>query len=112
MATKKSITGKKRVVKRISLPELLSIIEKGYGNDMMPEWSSVLDKRGKLVKPGDLGDTLAIFLIREIGEFYNPRAGATTNLDSAAEAVRTAIEELVRVEAALLRARWGEEKPR
>jgi hypothetical protein len=108
MATKKNT--KKRVTRRITLPEILQIAEKGYDKDGDGDvsWSELIDIKGKLIRPGGAQDTLVDFLIREIGDFYNPRAGRSTNLATAEVAVHSAIEQLIDVETALLRARFKE----
>jgi hypothetical protein len=109
MATKKTIIAR-RAVKCITLPELLNIVEKAYDPEgfLVPSFVEVIDENGKLVKPGEMGDTQADFLIRELGQVFKPHAGASTNLDIAAETVNSAIRQLMAVEAALLRANYGE----
>lgn len=104
MATKKNTN------KRITLPEILQIAEKGYDKDGEGDvpWSELIDIKGKLIRPGVAQDTLVDFLIREIGDFYNPRALRSTNLASAEVAVHLAIEQLINVETALIRARFKE----
>jgi hypothetical protein len=108
MATKKNT--KKRVTKRITLPEILQIAETSYDKDGDGDvpWSELIDIKGKLIRPGGAQDTLVDFLIREIGDFYNPRACRSTNLATAEVAVHSAIEQLIDVETALLRARFKE----
>ncbi len=110
MATKKK-TNKRRKPARIALPEILSIIEKAYDPDgeLSASFEEVTDKNGKLVTPDELGDTLADFLIRKMGDVFNKRAGRRANLDTAADAVNSAIRQLMDVEAALLRANYGDD---
>jgi hypothetical protein len=105
MATKRS-TNKKR----ISLPELLSIVEKGYDpdGDLALTFTEITGKDGRIPQPSMTGDTLAEFLIRELGDVCNPRAGAVTNVQIAQDAVHSAIEQLMDVEAALSRANYKE----
>jgi hypothetical protein len=55
-------------------------------------------------QPSLTGDTLAKILIREMGNVYNPRAGVTTNVEIARNAVHSAIEQLMNVETALIQA--------
>jgi hypothetical protein len=109
MATKKS-TKKKRVALRISLPELLSIVEKAYDPDgyLDVTFDEITGKDGRIPQPSLTSDTLAEFLIRELGDVYRPRAGAATNVETARDAVHSAIEQLMDVETALLQANYKE----
>lgn len=110
MAQKKA-TKTKRAANRITLPEILGIIEKAYDPDglLASTFAEVTDDKGHLTHPDDLQDTLAVFLIREMREVFNKRAGAKTNLEQAAETIRSAIEQLVRVEGALLQALYSDD---
>jgi hypothetical protein len=107
MATKKS-TKKKRVVKRIALPELLDIVEKAYDGELDFTFQEITGKDGRIPQPSLIGDTLAEFLIRELGDVYNRRAGAATNVQIAQDAVHSAIEQLIDVETALIQANYQE----
>jgi hypothetical protein len=102
MTTKKRT--KRRAAKRITLPELLSIVGKSYDpkGDLGFRFDEITNNNGRVPEPSLTCDTLAEFLIREIGDVFNPRAGDTMNLSIAAYAVNTAIRQLVNVEATLV----------
>ncbi len=105
MATKTSAT-KKSGATHVSLPELLNIVEKDYDPHGILDFKfeEITGEDGKIPEPSLTTDTLAEFLIRELGDIYDPLANAATNIDVAMNVVHSAIEQLRNVEAALWRA--------
>ncbi len=97
---------KKKVEAHLSLPELLNIVENAYDPHGLLDFKfeEITGEDGKIPKPSLTTDTLVEFLIRELGDIYNPLANAATNVDVAMDVVHVAIEELRNVEAALWRA--------
>ena len=111
MAPKKKTT-KRKTKARITLLQILTIIENAYDPDSFLErrFNEIADKNGRISSPSLMGDTLAEFLIREMGDVFSKRAGRRANLDIAAEAVGSAVKQLMDVEAALVRANYGPDK--
>ncbi len=84
--------------------QILGIIEAGYGNKFL-DFKEKVDETGKLT--GETGDTLADFLIRELGEHYNAESSDEDNLGAAIEAATKAKEQLEGVIEALNDATLG-----
>ena len=71
---------------------MLGIIEASYGNTMI-DFSEHVDKNGKLIT--ETGDTLADFLIRELGDtFDSEEKDEVNNLNAVIDAVTKAKEQL------------------
>lgn len=83
MAIKKSKI-KHRTAKRIKLTEMLKVVEAAYDPDGVLErsFAEIGSEDGKIPTPALTDDTLAEFLIREMGSVFNHRAGRKTNLNS------------------------------
>jgi hypothetical protein len=56
---------------RISLRQLIQTAAAAYGDG---PWEHLIDRCGKLIRPGEAGDTLVDFIIRELGDTYDPDA--------------------------------------
>jgi hypothetical protein len=86
----------------ISLRELVRIAAKVYTDDEPPDgdesaWDEVIDSNGRLVARGELGDTLADFIIIELAETYDPKASREEQLEEAQRSMNAAIMQLDRV---------------
>ena len=86
----------------VSLRELVRIAAKVYNDDEPPDgdesaWDKVIDSNGRLVARGELGDTLADFIIIELSETYDPKASREEQLEEAQRSMNAAIMQLDRV---------------
>ena len=83
----------------ISLRELVRIAAAAYNIDDGNEssWDEVIDSNGRLVARGKLGDTLAEFIIIELGETYDSKARREDQLKEAERCMNAAIMQLDRV---------------
>jgi hypothetical protein len=79
---------------QITLARIVGLVDRAYSDDGV-----VGDYFAK--PKGQYGDTLALFLVRELSEVYEEAADRATNLHLAADAVRTAIQDLEAVLRAL-----------
>ena len=86
----------------ISLRELVRIAAKVYNDDEPSDgdksaWDEVIDSNGRLVARGELGDTLADFIIIELAETYDPKLSREEQLEEAQRSMNAAIMQLDRV---------------
>lgn len=81
----------------MTLQELLSIANSGYSDEVLS-----LPINGET----DDGDTLALFVVREISETYDPDADTDDQLREAVRVLERATEDLDRTIQALSRGRW------
>ena len=89
----------------ISLRELVRIAAKAYNNDEdmhggESAWDHVIDNNGSLVARGTLGDTLADFIMVELADTYDPKAGRADQIEVAVGVMESASDQLARVNAA------------
>ena len=89
----------------ISLRELVRIAAKAYNNDEElngsdSAWDHVIDGNGRLIARGTLGDTLADFIMVELADTYDPKAGRADQIEVAVGVMESASDQLVRVNAA------------
>ena len=89
----------------ISLRELVRIAAKAYNNEedlhgSESAWDHVIDGNGRLVARGKLGDTLADFIMVELADTYDPKAGRADQIEVAVGVMESASDQLARVNAA------------
>jgi hypothetical protein len=89
----------------ISLRELVRIAAKAYNNEedlhgSESAWDHVIDGNGRLVARGKLGDTLADFIMIELADTYDPKAGRADQIEVAVGVMESASDQLARVNAA------------
>jgi hypothetical protein len=89
----------------ISLRELVRIAAKAYNNEedqhgSESAWDHVIDGNGRLIARGTLGDTLADFIMVELADTYDPKAGRADQIEVAVGVMESASDQLVRVNAA------------
>jgi hypothetical protein len=89
----------------ISLRELVRIAAKAYNNEEdLPgsesAWDHVIDGNGRLIARGKLGDTLADFILVELADTYDPKAGRADQIEVAVGVMESASDQLARVNAA------------
>ena len=86
----------------ISLRELVRIAAAAYNIDDGNEssWDEVIDSNGRLVARGKLGDTLADFIMIELADTYDPKAGRANQIEVAVGVMESASDQLARVKAA------------
>ena len=89
----------------ISLRELVRIAAKAYNNEEdlhggESAWDHVIDGNGRLVARGKLGDTLADFIMIELADTYDPKAGRADQIEVAVGVMESASDQLARVNAA------------
>ena len=84
------------------LNEIMEIASHAYDADgvIMACWDPVHQRARKKPLHG-FGDTLALFVCREIAETYDPDASSTEQLTEAVRVMRRASDELARLAAAL-----------
>ena len=89
----------------ISLRELIRIAAKAYNNDEElhggeSTWDHVIDSNGRLIARDKLGDTLADFIMVELADTYDPKAGRADQIEVAVGVIDSASDQLARVNAA------------
>jgi hypothetical protein len=89
----------------ISLRELVRIAAKAYNNEEdlhggESAWDHVIDGNGRLIARGKLGDTLADFILVELADTYDPKAGRADQIEVAVGVMESASDQLARVNAA------------
>jgi len=89
----------------ISLRELVRIAAKAYNNDEKlhgdeSAWDHVIDSDGRLIARGKLGDTLADFIMVELADTYDAKAGRADQIEVAVGVMESASDQLARVNAA------------
>jgi hypothetical protein len=72
---------------RISLRELIQTAAAAYDDG---PWDHLIDQRGKLIRPDEAGDTLVDFIIRELGDTYDPDATRAQQIEAAFQAMSKA----------------------
>jgi len=93
----------------MTLNEIMEIASNAYDADgvIMACWDPVHQRARKKPLHG-FGDTLALFICREIAETHDPDAHSTDQLTEAMRVMQRAADELARVAAALADARRKE----
>ena len=86
----------------MTLNEIMAVASRAYDADgvILACWDSGNQRARKKPRYG-FGDTLALFICREIAETYDPHASSADQLAEAVRVARRAAEELGRVAAAL-----------
>lgn len=82
----------------MTLQSILEIADAHYPDGMiLAHWDTLKGKP----RTRSAGDTLALFVVNEIYETYDPRATDARQLHEAARVIQRAIDELVAVQGAL-----------
>src|SRR5208282_4297897 len=84
------------------LIDLLTAADKGYTKDF-PESSLLefVDEHGGPLSPAPTGDTLALFVVRELADTYDPQADDETQTATAVRAIEAARTNLDNINDAL-----------
>lgn len=87
----------------MTLRELIALANKGYetnfcdddGQNPLSSLLDMVDETGKPLEPPPNGDTLALFIVRELNETYDKDAGDEDQRETAADALYRAAEDLL-----------------
>jgi hypothetical protein len=90
----------------MKLEELILIADKGYPDGKVKEAFDLMMVEDELVEPieSQVGDTLAIFVAREISETFDPEAKDLSQIHEAVRVMAVAQNEINQVERELLKA--------
>lgn len=80
----------------MKLEELMAIVDKGYGDGNLLEYFNKSQK-----ERDNGGDTLALFIVREIEDTFEPTMTDSAQLDEAVIAIDNAVDQLMDVRFAL-----------
>ena len=79
----------------MKLNDLIDHANRYYPDDMVQQNWNYVESRPKTGRAA--GDTLALFIVRELADTFNPEASDEDQLHEAARVIQTATDELCRV---------------